>query len=184
MVTAEDYLRQERLAETRSEFVNGEVIAMAGGTLIHDEIASNILGSLKQQLKGRPCKIFSGNVKVRIDKANVFHYPDVSGLCGSVLHHDKVRDAYCNPSVILEILSPSTETYDRGEKFRHYRLLESLFDYVLVSQERVQVEVLTRGSEGLWSSVLYNERSDRFTLRTLDCALTLAEIYEAVEFGG
>lgn len=182
MMPVEEYLRLERLAETRSEYVDGEVIAMAGGTLTHDEIAGNLYGSLKQQLKGRPCKVFSANVKVRIDKANVFQYPDVSSLCGPILHHDKFRDAYCNPSVIFEVLSPTTEASDRSEKFRRYRLLDTLFDYVLVSQERMEVEVFSRGSDGLWSAVVYNEPADRFTLRTLDCTLTLADIYEAVEF--
>ena len=182
MVSAEEYLRLERLAETRSEYVNGDIVAMAGGTSNHEEICGNILTSMKNQLQGRPCRVFGSNLKVRIDKANVFRYPDVSGLCGPILHHDKVHDAYCNPAVIIEVLSPSTEAYDRGEKFMLYRLLDSLFEYVLVSQDRVEVEVWTRGSEGVWSSVVYNEVTDSFPLRTLNCTLTLAEMYERVEF--
>ena len=182
MVSAEEYLRRERLAETRCEYVNGEVLAMAGGTFNHDAICGAVQASLWKQLTGRPCKIFTANMKVRIDKANVFRYPDVSGLCGPVLNHDKEHDAYCNPAVIIEVLSPSTEAYDRGEKFMLYRLLDSLFEYVLVSQDRVEVEVWTRGSEGVWSSVVYNEVADSFALRTLDCTLTLAGIYERVEF--
>ena len=181
-VTSEEYLRQERLADFKSEYVNGEVYAMAGGTQNHAEISSNILVSLKQQLRDRPCRAFSSELKVRIDKANIFRYPDVSGLYGPILHHDKARDAYCNPAVIIEVLSPSTEAYDRGEKFRLYQLLDSLFEYILVSQERVEVEVFTRGSDRLWSSVVYNEAADSFPLRTLSCTLTLADIYEKVEF--
>ena len=182
MVSAEEYLRRERLAETRSEYVNGEIVAMAGGTFNHDKLCGAAYGSILQQLKGRPCTVFTANMKVRIDKANVFRYPDVSGLCGPILNHDKEHDAYCNPAVIIEVLSPSTQVYDRGEKFTLYRLLDSLFEYVLVSQDRIEVEVWTRGSEGVWSSVVYNEAADSFMLRTLDCTLTLAEIYERVEF--
>lgn len=183
MASAEEYLRRERLAETRSEYVNGEIVAMAGGTFDHDDLCGAVYTSIRNQLKGRPCRVFTANMKVRIDKANVFRYPDVSGLCGPVLNHDKVHDAYCNPAVIFEVLSPSTQVYDRGEKFTLYRMLDSLFEYVLVSQDRMEVEVWTRGSEGVWSSVVYNEAADSFTLRTLNCTLTLAEIYERVEFG-
>lgn len=184
MVSADEYLRLERIAETRSEYVNGEIVAMAGGTLGHDIIAGAVYASLLRQLAGRPCLVFSGNVKVRIDKANVFRYPDVSGLCGPVLHHDKHQDAYCNPAVIFEVLSPSTAAYDRGTKFALNRMLDTLLEYVLICQDRMEVEVWTRGDQGVWSSVVYNEAPDSFALRTLNCTLTLAEIYERVDFGG
>ena len=183
ILTAGEYLEQERVAEFKSEYVNGDVTAMAGGSSNHDEIATNIISSLKQQLKGRPCRVFSSDFKVRIDKANGFRYPDVSGLCGPILYHDKTRDAYCNPAVIFEVLSPSTESFDRGEKFRLYRLLDSLFEYILVRQDRVEVEVWTRGADSVWTSVIYNEAIDSIRLKTLDCSLTLGDIYEKVEFG-
>jgi Uma2 family endonuclease len=182
MVSAEEYLRRERAAETKSEFVNGEIVAMAGSTQNHNEICGALYASIRQQLKGRPCRVFSSDFKVRIERANVFRYPDVSALCGPVLHHDNVRDAYLNPSVICEVLSPSTEAYDRGPKFTLYRMLDSLFEYVLVSQDRIEVEVWTRGTEGVWSSVIYNAPGDSFTLRALNCTLTLADIYEGIEF--
>lgn len=183
MLTAEEYLEQERAAEFRSEYVNGDVTEMAGGTSNHSEIATNIIGIVKQQLHKRPCRIFNSDLKVRIDKANAFRYADVSGLCGPVLYHDKTHDAYCNPAVIFEVLSPSTEAFDRGEKFRLYRLLDSLFEYILIRQDRIEVEVWTRGNQGVWTSVIYNELSDSFRLRTLECSLTLGDIYEKVEFG-
>jgi Uma2 family endonuclease len=182
ILTAEEYLAAERRASVKSEYVNGDVTAMAGGSSNHSEIATNVIGILKQQLRDRPCRVFNSDIKVRIDKANAFRYPDVSGLCGPVLYHDSTHDAYCNPAVIFEVLSPSTEAFDRGEKFRLYRLLDSLFEYILVRQERVEVEVWTRGNEGVWTCVVYNERTDSFPLRTLDCTLTLGEIYEKVEF--
>ena len=183
MLTAEEYLQQERVAEFKNEYTSGDVTAMAGGTSNHSELATNIIGIVKQQFITRPCRVFNSDFKVRIDKANAFRYPDVSGLCGPVLYHDSTHDAYCNPAVIFEVLSPSTEAFDRGEKFRLYRLLDSLFEFVLVRQDRVEVEVWTRGNEGVWTSIIYNERTDSFPLRTLDCTLTLGDIYEKVEFG-
>ena len=182
-LSAEAYLASERAAAFRSEYVNGDVRAMAGASITHEEICGNILSLLKVQLSGRPCRVFGSNLKVRIDKANAFRYPDVSGLCGPILHHDREQDSYCNPAMIVEVLSPSTEAYDRGEKFTLYRLLDSLFEYILVSQDRVQVEVFLRGNDRSWASTIFNELSDSFTLQTLGCPLTLADIYEKVEFG-
>lgn len=181
LLTAEEYLQRESAAKFKSEYVNGRVHAMAGGTWNHAALSRNILSSLSQQLRERPCQVIGSDIKVRIDKANAFHYPDVSGLCGPILHHDNQKDAYCNPAVIFEVLSPSTEAHDRGGKFALYRLLDTLFEYVLIRQDRVEVEVYTRGSDGCWTSIIYNERSDSFALRTLSCTLTLAEIYEKVE---
>ena len=133
ILSAEAYLASERAAAFRSEYVNGDVRAMAGASITHEEICGNILSLLKVQLSGRPCRVFGSNLKVRIDKANAFRYPDVSGLCGPILHHDREQDSYCNPAMIVEVLSPSTEAYDRGEKFTLYRLLDSLFEYILVN---------------------------------------------------
>lgn len=182
ILTADEYLRQERLAETKSEFVNGRVYAMAGASMNHNRIALNCASALQSQLRDRPCEVFSSDVKVRIDKANVFRYPDVSGLCGPILSHDSHKDAYCNPSIIIEVLSPSTEALDRGEKFNLYRLLDSLFEYVLVRQDRIEVEVFSRDSENHWSSVMYNEPGDSLPLKAIGCTVTLAEVYGKVEF--
>lgn len=182
-ISADNYLVRERLAETRSEYVNGHVYAMAGARVGHQRIAGNIYRRLGNQLQSRPCEAFASEMKVRIDKANAFHYPDVSGLCGPIIWHDKVQDAYCNPAVIFEVLSPSTEAYDRGEKFHRYRLLDSVLEFVLVRSDRVEVEVFTRFTTQEWKSVLYNELSDTITLRSLGCTLSLAEVYERVEFG-
>ncbi len=182
-ISADNYLVRERLAETRSEYVNGHVYAMAGARVGHQRIAGNIYRRLGNQLQSRPCEAFASEMKVRIDKANAFHYPDVSGLCGPIIWHDKVQDAYCNPAVIFEVLSPSTEAYDRGEKFHRYRLLDSLLEFVLVRSDRVEVEVFTRFTTQEWKSVLYNELSDTITLRSLGGTLSLAEVFERVEFG-
>jgi Uma2 family endonuclease len=182
LITADQYLRLEREAEFKSEFVNGLVYPELGTTANHNIIAGNCLVFLTLQLQQRPCQAFGSDVKVRVDKANVFRYPDVSALCGPVLFHDDGKDAYCNPSVIVEVLSPATERLDRGEKFMLYRLLDSLAEYVLVRQDRVEVEVFSKLSEGQWSSILYDELADSFHLRSVNCRLTLAEIYEKVTF--
>ncbi len=182
-MTADEYLRMERLAETKSEYVNGQVYAMARGTMNHQRISGNIYRKLGNQLERRPCEVFNCEVKVRIDKANAFRYPDLSGQCGPVLHHDGERDAYCNPALIVEVLSPSTESFDRGEKFNLYRLLDTLMEYLLVRQDRMEVELFTRESTQQWTSVIYNEASDAVALKSLNCTLTLDEIYERVVFG-
>lgn len=173
-------MKQERLAETRSEYLNGQLIAMAGASIAHETICVNVLSALHSQLKGRPCRAFGGNLKVRIEAANTFRYPDVSALCGQIDHHDHERDAYRNPSVIAEVLSPSTATYDRGEKFALYRLIDSLSAYLLIDQDRMSVELWTRQPSGPWTAVVYNQPSDRVVLNTLDASLTLAVIYAGV----
>lgn len=182
LLTADEYLRLERNAEFKSEYVNGHVYAMAGAKVGHNQISANVSGSLWNQLRERPCRVFGSDMKVRIDKANVFRYPDVTGVCGPILFHDSEQDAYCNPSVIIEVLSRSTERLDRGEKFMLYRLLDSLVEYVLVCQDRAQVEVWVRDDGGRWTTTIYDEAADSFTLRSIGCTLTLAEIYEKVEF--
>jgi Uma2 family endonuclease len=182
IVTAEHYLRVERLAETKSEYVNGRIYPRAGSNITHACITENILTSLGTQLRGRPCEVFGSDVKVRIDKANCFRYPDLSGLCGPIIHHDAEKDAYCNPSLIVEVLSPATAMLDRGEKFNLYRLIDTFVEYLLVRQDRMEVELFTRESTQEWSSVLYNEATDVVPLRSLNCTLTLAEIYDKVNF--
>lgn len=182
ILTADEYLRRERLAETKSEYVNGQVFAMAGGTVRHGRITANISRKIGNQLEKRPCEVFNSDVKVRIDKANAFRYPDLSGLCGPLIHHDGEKDAYCNPALIIEVLSPSTEALDRGEKFNLYRLIDTFVEYLLVRQDRMEVELFTRESTQQWSSVIYNEASDMVSLRSLNCTLTLEEIYDKVDF--
>jgi Uma2 family endonuclease len=179
-LSADDYLRLERRAESKSEFVNGYVYAMAGGSLARNRITANLHRLIGKTLHQRPCEVFTSDMKVRIDKANCFRYPDASGLCGPVELHDEVGDAYCNPQFIIEVLSPSTEALDRGEKFHLYRFLDSLREYVLVRQDRAEVEVFRKESDGSWSSVQYDELSDALDLRSVGVRLPLSHLYERV----
>jgi Uma2 family endonuclease len=182
ILTAAEYLRNERIAASKSEYVNGCVYAMAGATVNHNRVAAALLRSLANQLAKRPCEVFNSDMKVRIEKANAFRYPDLSGLCGPMVFHDETEDAYTNPSIIIEVLSLSTAKLDRGEKFNLYRLLDTLVEYVLVDPEKFWVEVFRRDSGNRWSSVVYTEAADRFHLRSLDVSLQLSEIYERVVF--
>jgi Uma2 family endonuclease len=165
-----DYLERERAADSRSEYVNGEIVAVAGGTSNHDIIAGYTYARLHGQLAGRPCRVYSANMKIRIERANVFRYPDVSALCGPVAFYDRERDAYMNPSFICEVLSPSTEAYDRGDRFALYRLIDSFVEYLLVSQDRCWAQLFRRSNAGGWECQEFTEpaeaiRSRRSTAR-------------------
>ena len=179
--TPVEYLEIERAADNRSEYVDGEVFAMAGGTINHGVIASNLLREIGNVLGERPCLAVGSDVKVWIGAANTFTYPDVSGLCGPVDYYDQARDVYTNPSFIVEVLSDSTETYDRGGKFRRYQTLPSLREYVLVSQNEMAVEIFRRHEAGWLYSAIQSPEA-MLKLDSVDCEIPIAEIYRNVEF--
>ncbi len=180
LLTSEEYLVQERAAEGRSEYFNGLVIAMAGGTMDHALIAGEIQYRLRGQIEGRPCLVFNSDMKVRIDRANVFRYPDVSALCGPVLLHDRERDAFCNPALIVEVLSSSTAKKDRGEKFALYRLLDSLVEYLLVEQKSQRAELFRKLPDGRWTTQVFSEPDDLIELASIGATLRLADVYSKV----
>ncbi len=178
----EEWLEGERAAlEGRSEFVDGEIFAMTGGSLAHSALVSNINREISIQLKGRPCQVYASDVKVLIRAANAGKYPDLVALCGEPELLDERRDVLLNPNLIVEVLSDSTEAYDRGEKFALYRQLPSLQEYLLVSQSRVGVELYTRGQDDRWTLTDYSALTDRVPLASIDCTLALAEVYDKLE---
>jgi Uma2 family endonuclease len=180
----EQWLEGERAArEGRTEFVRGEVFAMTGASLAHNAIVSNINREISTQLKGRPCQVYANDVKVLIRTANAAKHPDLVALCCEAELLDERRDVLLNPSLIVEVLSDSTEAYDRGEKFAIYRQLPSLREYLLVSQTRVRVELFTRGPDERWMLTDFAALTDRVTLTSIDCTLDLAEIYDKIEVG-
>lgn len=179
--TFEDYLAAEREAEVRHEYVDGQVFDMVGATENHNIIVANLTTLLTTQMKGRPCLVYANDMKVRIDVLDACKYPDVTALCGEREFLDDSRDVLLNPSLIIEVLSESTEAYDRGEKFALYRRLGSLEEYVLVSQDRVLVELYTRQADGGWLLTEYNN-NEKIVLSSIDCALMLNDIYDKVEF--
>ena len=140
LLTPEEYLARERRAETKSEYLRGEVFAMAGASRAHNLIASNAAGELRQQLRDRPCEVYPSDMRVKVSPSGLYTYPDVTVVCGEPQFEDAEVDTLLNPKVLVEVLSPSTADYDRGGKFTHYRRLPSLQEYVLISQDRPLVE--------------------------------------------
>jgi Uma2 family endonuclease len=188
---AEEYLALERQAEERHQFVDGQIYAMAGETPAHSTVCVNITVVLGSQLRGKPCRIYSPNMKIRSSPAEhkplkgMFSYADLSVVCGEPRFHDQHRDVLLNPRLIVEVLSPSTEAFDRGEKFLRYRShLESLTDYLLVSTRLPFVEHFQRQSDGLWLYSAAVGLEGSLLIASLDCRLPLAEVYERVEFAG
>lgn len=178
------YLDTERAElDLRHEYLAGEVFAMTGATENHNIIVMNISGELRVQMKRRPCFVYANDMRVRIEGADAGKYPDVTALCGERLFYDQRRDVLLNPSLIVEVLSESTEAYDRGEKFAIYRRLPSLREYLLVSQRRMRAELFVRQGDGGWLLTEYSDPRDSVPLASIDCRLLLAEVYDKVEFG-
>lgn len=150
VVSAADYLAFERGSEERHELIDGHVVAMTGGTFAHAVIAGNVAGELRQALGDRPCWVCPADMRVKIEASERYTYADVAVVCDAPVFEDDRQDTLLNPSVLIEVLSDSTESYDRGEKFAHYRTLPSLTDYVLVSQKQVLVEHYHRQADGNW----------------------------------
>lgn len=178
-ILAEDeYVERERRAETKSELVNGEIYAMAGAKPRHNAIALNIASELQARLRGRgsPCRVFNSDQRVRSEATGMNTYPDVSVACGPRFHA-KYDDALVNPAVIVEVLSKSTEDYDHGAKFAHYRSIPSFAEYVLVAQRRRQVEHFHRLDSGQWLLTVLESDDAVLELPALQCALPLREIY-------
>jgi len=168
----------ERQSDIRHEYLNGEVFAMTSASLRHNTIVSNLAGILYVQLRGRPCRAYVADLRLRVTKTGLYTYPDLVVVCGEPQLADAHLDTLLNPTLIVEVLSPSTEATDRGRKFAHYRMIESLAEVVLVSQERVQVERFSRQPEGGWLLFDASRLEDRLQLASIACELPLADVYE------
>lgn len=180
----EDYLAVEREStDVRHEYLQGQVFAMAGGSYEHNLITANLARRLGNQLEGGPCAVLSSDMRMRIEAADACAYPDVSVLRGEPLFYDARRDVLTNPVLIAEVLSPSTEAYDRGGKFALYRRLPSLRHYLVVAQDQVAVDVFTRRPDGRWLLDAYADPDAEILLEALDCRLSMREIYDRVVFG-
>jgi Uma2 family endonuclease len=178
----DDWLADERAAfESRSEYVNGEVFAMTGASEAHNLIVTNTVRELSTQMKGRPCRVYANDMKVRIRAANEGRYPDLIALCGERDFHDGRRDVILNPALVVEVLSDSTEAYVRGKKSAAYRLIPSLGDLLLLSQHEVHAELYTRQADGRWLLEDFTALTDRVPLESVGCTLSLAEVYDKVE---
>ena len=177
----EEYLATEREQENRNEFIAGQVYAMTGAKENHNLIVTNLIITIGTQFKRRPCRVFASDMKVRIDLADACTYPDVTALCGERHFHDQRRDVITNPTLIVEVLSESTEAYDRGDKFALYRRLPSLREYLLLSQERMAAELYTRQGHDRWLLSTFDRAEQEIALESVDCTVPMAEIYDKVE---
>ncbi len=192
LYTEEEYLALERAADERHEYIDGNIYAMAGESLSRGFIMINLGREFSTKLKGRDCASLSPNMKVRSGPdpkfsrttKGFFSYADLMVFCGTPLFHDEFRDVLLNPKVIVEVLSPSTEAYDRGEKFRRYRQWIATFtDYLLVSQTEPLIEHFRLDKSGFWVlAAPVTDLADSVKIASIGCELKLAEVYDRVEF--
>ncbi|WP_295432696.1 Uma2 family endonuclease [uncultured Thiodictyon sp.] len=179
----EDYLATERAcSDAKHEYVAGEVFAMAGASYNHNLISTNLASELRQQLKPRPCTVLANDMRLRVEVADACAYPDVVVLCERPVFHDRRRDVLTDATLVAEVLSPSTEGYDRGGKFALYRDLPSLRQYVLIAQDRPAVDLFTRQADGRWLLEAYTDPAVPIHFESIGCTLTLGEVYDKVEF--
>ncbi|MGB2611131.1 MAG: Uma2 family endonuclease [Isosphaeraceae bacterium] len=179
--TPQEYLALERKSETRNEYYNGEIFAMAGASREHNLTVANLLRDIGNQLEDRPCESYPSDMRVFIEATGLYTYPDVSVVCGEPRFQDREVDTLLNPTVIVEVLSPSTEAYDRGDKFRHYRRIDSLREFVLISQDRMMVERYTRQGKD-WVLSEMTDPDQVLKLESIGCQIPLDRIYAKIKF--
>jgi len=178
-LTAEEYLRLERLAETKSEYFDGEILPMPGVTREHNLVNGNLVFELKNQLAGRPCEVYFCDMKVKVPTTGSYAYPDVAALCGEPAFEPGEIGILLNPHVLIEVLAESTERHDRRLKLRHYRSIESLREYLLVSQSECRVERYARGA-GEWAYSDVTDPEGVVDLASIACRLSVARIYDRI----
>jgi Uma2 family endonuclease len=175
-VTYLEYCELERDAASKHEYLRGEVFAMAGGTLEHGRLSARVIYLLSRELEGRPCRVFSSDVRVRIDATDLDTYPDASVVCGEPRTDARDSNALLNPLLVVEVLSDSTEAYDRGQKASHYRRNPSMQAYLLVSQHDPRLELQVRRSDGSWA-LLEARPGERLVIEPLAIELAVDEVY-------
>ncbi len=180
LISEAEYLAQERAGEIRHEYYAGNVVAMVRASREHNLIVTSTVISLGTQLRKRPCELYSNDMQLRIDMLGKYTYPDITIVCGEPQFADDPFDNLLNPTVIIEVLSPSTEAYDRGEKFEHYRTIESLREYVLIAQDRYHIDHFVCGDDGFWVLRDADGFGATISLASIGCALALADVYEKV----
>lgn len=185
-LTPEEYITLERKAipdaeKIRSEYVNGKIIGMSGASFAHNLITSNIYIELGTRLKGSGCAVLANEMRVSSPFTSSYFYPDIVVVCDEPRFEDDAFDILLNPIILIEVLSPSTEAYDRGEKFSHYRQLPSLQEYILVAQDRICVEIFRR-QEDDWILTYFQDLEDHLPLISIQSELPLHEIYDRVTF--
>lgn len=181
-LTPEEYLHREKDAEFRSEYFRGEIFAMAGASANHNLIVLNAGASLREQLKKKPCRVYPSDLKLRIESTGLYAYPDLSVVCGEPQLETNCGDVLLNPVLLIEVLSDSTEAYDRGKKFEHYRTIPSLKHYVLIAQDRHSIDCFSRKPDGSWHLASCQVLDGKVELEAIDSQLEAAEVYDKVVF--
>jgi Uma2 family endonuclease len=181
LLTPAEYLEIERHSEIKHEFINGRMYALPGASRHHITIALNVASSLKTQMRGRDCRVYMADMRVNVDPSGKYVYPDVVAVCGEQHFEDSELDTLLNPSVIIEVLSDTTERYDRGDKFDYYRSIASLREYVLVAQNSMRVDHYVL-KDGQWVFSTLSAAEERLALPSIGCEISVADIYEDVEF--
>lgn len=181
LFTSEEYLARERKALNKSEYRDGRIYAMPGASRAHNLITVHVTGELYIQLRTRSCEVYPSDMRVKVSAGGLYTYPDVIVVCDEPRFEDGHFDTLLNPTVLIEVLSPSTAAYDRGEKFRRYQYLDSLCEYILISQDRIRVKHYLRQEDG-WELTEFRSLSDVFQLVSIGCELSLQAIYAKVNF--
>ena len=180
--TLEEYLALEAQAEYKSEYFQGEIFAMAGGSYNHNVIAGNLYAALHQFLAPKDCTAFTGDMRILVKKRELYTYPDVLVVCGRPKFASGRTDTLTNPMIIVEVLSKSTQAYDRGQKFEFYRSIDTFADYVLIDQERVHIEYFHKFKDGRWVLTELTTPDATLTLETIDFAIPLHQIYHKADW--
>ncbi len=182
--TLEEYLELDRNSEARLEYWDGEIFDMSGVSPEHDQVESNLHFHLREKLRGKQCRIFLANTRIKVPSMPPYRYGDSSGLCG-VPQYEVIGGikSLTNPSIIIEVLSASTEAYDRGDKFTNYKSIPSLREYLLIAQHRPHVSHFVKQDDGSWNQREFNSLDEVVKLVSLECELSLMEIYEDLDFG-
>ena len=179
-LTPEEYLAFERKATTKHEYLNGQIVAMSGASFAHNFLTMNTANQLYNQLIGGECQVATSDMRVKVTQIDSYFYPDVVVVCGEPRAEDDTFDTLLNPTVVVEVLSPSTEVYDKGEKFEHYQQIASLKEYVLISQDKIRVEHYRR-QETEWLQTEFQGLEDVLSLLSISCELRLQDVYRRVE---
>ncbi len=179
--TVEEYLAFERTSEEKHEYYAGEIFDMSGASRRHNLIVMNTGTTLNSQLAQRPCEVYPSDMRVKVNKIK-YTYPDVTVVCGEPQFEDGEFDTLLNPTIIVEVLSPSTEDYDRGKKFKHYMAIPSLQEYILIAQDEARIDHCTRQGDGDWLISVSKTLEASIDLSSINCTLRLADVYNKITF--
>lgn len=181
--TLEEYFTLELASEEKYEYFDGEVFNMSGGSPEHEDVIGNIYAVLKQHARAKGCRVFLSGLRIKVPSQPPYRYPDLTALCGTP-QYERIGglDALTNPSLIIEVLSPSTEAYDRGDKFTHYKSIESFGEYLLIAQHRPHATHYVKREDGSWSYEEVNDPAGSLRLETLDCEIEMRDVYDGIEF--